>query len=414
VSPSRRRPSAGRRRSSGLRLSGGAWLFVLATLLIGLVAIDTDANLLLILFGICVGALLLSAAAAWLGVRGLEVARIVPDGVMAGQACDIRYQITSRRRWLRLHSLRLGDEVIGPGGPAPIEVFVPCLPAGRTATVSVTRACPRRGRLAFEAIHLSTAFPFGLLRRSATVIIPQSTVIYPSLGTVRERRWQARRWTEAAADGRALARRGDDEFYGLREYRAGDNPRRIHWRRSARAGQLIVREMAQLGTHQIWCVLDSRIPAGDAELDGRLEEAISCVATVACDAIESNVNVGLICGGEPPLVLPPGGGRDYRLRVLRELALRPANHDVRLLDCLRRIKWPTRWRGTCLVFAGRANDDLADVCRMLAGAVGAVTTYVPGAPAFDAIYSSRGPRRWIAPRDDSMDRGEFALLGAPT
>lgn len=410
----RRRPSARRHRSSGLRLSGAAWLFVLATLLIGLVAIDTDANLLLILFGICVGALLLSAAAAWLGVRRLEVARIVPDGVMAGQVCEIRYQITSRRRWFRLHALRISDEVVGSGGPAPIEAFVPCLPAGQTATVSVTRICPRRGRLDFDAIRLSTAFPFGLLRRWATVSIPQTTVIYPSLGTVRERRWQARRWTEAAADGRALTRRGDDEFYGLREYRAGDNPRRIHWRRSARAGHLIVREMSQVGSQQVWCVLDSRIPAGDAELDARLEEAISCVATVACDAIESNVSVGLICGGEPALVLPPGGGRDYRLRVLRELALRPANHDVRLLDCLRRIKWPTRWRGACLVFAARTNDDLPDVCRMLAGAIGAVTTYLPGAPAFDAIYSSRGPRRWIATRGDSIDRGDVAPLGART
>src|SRR5262249_27175192 len=162
-------------------------------------------------------------------------------------------------------------------------------------TVSVNRICPHRGRILFDQIALSTRFPFGLLTKFVTASIPQTTVVYPTLGTVRERRWQVRRWADASIDGRPLAQRGDDEFDGLREYRAGDNPRRIHWRRSARTGFLVVREMSQLGTNQVWCIIDTRIPPVDVDAAERLEDAISCAATVACDAIESNCRVGLIC-----------------------------------------------------------------------------------------------------------------------
>ncbi len=386
-------PLRARRRSAGLRISRGAALFLLATILIGAVGIDTDANLLIILFGLCTGAFAVSLVAGWASLRNLEITRVTPDGVMAGQTFEIRYQITNRQRRVGIYSLHIADRAESGSKPWLCEFFVPMLPAGRAIQVTLNRNCPFRGRIEFDEIVLATRFPFGLITKLARVSAPQQTLVYPALGAVRERRWQIRRWTEASLDGRPLPQRGDDEFYGLREYRPGDNPRRIHWRRSARAGQLVVREMARLGAAQIWCILDTRIPAGDADLAERLEEAVSCAATVACDAIESSCKVGLICNGEPPLILPPGGGRDYRLRVLRELALRAENHDDRLTDRLERIKWPSRWRGACLIFAPRANDDLAEAARMLAGRIGPVTTFLAGTPAFDATFAPRYPRR---------------------
>lgn len=390
-SPSR--PARSRRRSAGLRISPGAALFLLATCLIGALGVDTDANLLIILFGLCGGAFAISLLAGWASLRNLEITRVAPDGVMAGQPFEVRYQITNRQRRIGIYSLHFADRAESAGKPWLCECFVPMLPAGRTIQVTQNRSCPDRGRIEFDEIVLATRFPFGLITKLARVSIPQQTLVYPALGVVRERRWQIRRWTEASLDGRPLPQRGDDEFYGLREYRAGDNPRRIHWRRSARAGQLVVREMARLGAAQIWCILDSRIPPGDADLAARLEDAISCAATVACDVIESNCKVGLICNGEPPLILPPGGGRDYRLRVLRELALRADNREDRLTDRLQRIKWPSRWRGACLIFAPRANDDLAEAARMLSGRIGPVTTFLAGTPAFDATFAPRFARR---------------------
>ncbi len=400
------------RRTAGLRFSRGSWLYLTSTILIGVVSIDTDANLLLILFGLLAGSAVVSLLAGWVSLRSVEVTRVAPDGVMAGQPFEVRYQITNRQRWLGVFSLQMTDAVESNGDPPAFEAFIPHLPAGRTVSLELLRSCPHRGRLDFNRVVLATRFPFGLITKFASVSIPQSTIVYPTLGTVRERRWRTRHWTDAAHDGRPMNRRGEDEFYGLREYRAGDNPRRIHWRRSARAGTLLVREMAQLGTNQIWCILDTRVPGADPMANDRLEEAISCTATVACDAIEANGSIGLIACGQPGIVLPPASGRDYRLRILRELAAIPRNNEARLLDHLRHIRWPTRWRGVCLIFAARANDDLADAARMLAGRIGSVTIYLPGTPAFDAIYSPRSTRRRAASRADLAALGSTAVLSS--
>src|ERR1041385_9564939 len=53
--------------------------------------------------------------------------------------------------------------------------------------------------------------------------------------------------------------KGEEEYYGVREYRIGDNPRRIHWRRTAQTGQLMVRDMAKTRDLRFWGLLDSAI-----------------------------------------------------------------------------------------------------------------------------------------------------------
>lgn len=401
--PARRPPP-----EAGLHFSPGSALFLLATGVIGLVGMDTDANLLIVLFGLCVGAVLVSGLSAWISLSGLEITRAAPDSVVAEQPFELRYQVHNRQRWLAAHALHLVDLVDARGGGATPECFIPVIRAGESISVSVPVRFDRRGRVALDALVVATRFPFGLFTRYATVSLPQSLFVFPRLGAVRERRWLASRHAEITGDTGVLARRGDDEFYGLREYRAGDSPRRIHWRRSARAGTLVVREMAAAGTMRLWIVIDTRVPRNDAYAAARLEIAIRCAATVACDALENNRKVGLICNGEPWLVLPPGGGRDFRLRILRELAMRADNPDDRLLDRLARVKWPSHRRGSGLVFAGRSNDDLPDVLRLLSHRIGSVAVYLPGTPAFDAIYSGGSlprragglspepPRRWVS------------------
>lgn len=378
----------------GLHIPRGTWLFVFATLLIGVVGIDTEANLLVVLFGLCVAALAVNVLAGWLCLRRLEVSRQVPEGVVAGQTLEIKYQLTNRQRWTRAYSLHVVDRVDCGGVAVPIELFVPVLGPRETITVSRPIVWRRRGRVQFDQIAIGTCFPFGLLTKFATVSIPHTTIVYPSLGSAREQRWMVSRWADPASVGGARDVLGDEEFHSLREYRLGDNPRRIHWRYTAKSRVLMVRELAPRRSRQVWIVLDSRIPPGDAELADKLEQAISAAATVACAAIESGCRVGFLCNGEPLLILPPAGSRDSRLRILRELALRAPNTDDRLSDRLGGVHWPGRWRGMCMVFAARANDDLARSAELLLQRIGNSSLYVVGSPAFKAIYSGEaGGRR---------------------
>ena len=54
-------------------------------------------------------------------------------------------------------------------------------------------------------------------------------------------------------------RGGQDEFYGVKEYRTGENPRWIYWRRSARTGVLVAKEMTQVSPPRLLLLVDTYI-----------------------------------------------------------------------------------------------------------------------------------------------------------
>jgi uncharacterized protein (DUF58 family) len=78
------------------------------------------------------------------------------------------------------------------------------------------------------------------------------------------------------------------EFRTLREYVAGDDPRRIHWPSSARTGQLVVREQTELRRPTRYVVLET---VDDVLTDGEFEEAVEIAASLAVQGIADNLQV---------------------------------------------------------------------------------------------------------------------------
>jgi hypothetical protein len=86
------------------------------------------------------------------------------------------------------------------------------------------------------------------------------------------------------------------------------------------------------------------------------------------------------------VILPPGGGRAHRPRLLRELALRTKNPEDDLASAVQRVAWPNRWRGACYLFAAHDCDDLRNAARALNFALGATTVLTPGSTAFENMF----------------------------
>jgi uncharacterized protein (DUF58 family) len=90
---------------------------------------------------------------------------------------------------------------------------------------------------------------------------------------------------EAEGDALIVRRRvtGNDDDLTTREYRPGDALRRVHWRASARHGELMVRQEEQRSFPQVRLLLDTRRDGyGDAE-------AVTAAASSAGSSIESDV-----------------------------------------------------------------------------------------------------------------------------
>lgn len=218
-------------------------LFVLLTLAVGFAAINTGSNLLHALFGAQMTLILASGVISDAMVGGVRIRRTAPAPLVAGDGGVVEVVFENRTRGRILLSLRCEDDPEA-AGDAPIDVdpaYVPYLPPGGRVVRTVRARARRRGVHALPPAVVATRFPFGLFEKRRRLGPGAPALVYP---TMKEGAQEAGdRGRPNADDDRSRGRRArHGAFFALREYRRGDEPRKIAWRASAHAGSLLVRE----------------------------------------------------------------------------------------------------------------------------------------------------------------------------
>ncbi|MCD6304648.1 MAG: DUF58 domain-containing protein [Planctomycetes bacterium] len=317
----------GRRRPDNppvrCRPTKAGWAFLAASALVAVVAVNSGLGLLFVLFGTMLGALYVSAVLARRMIASVGVERQLPSRGRQGRPLTVGYLLRAGRRGGRRGGAALALRV--EETDLPENSFLPpagCgyLPAraGRLVRVTVTPA--RRGRIRLRAVSLSTTFPFGLVSASRRLRREASVVIWPRRGRLLSRLLGAGE-AYSGTTAPSVHAGGQDEFFGLREYRPGDNTRWIHWRRSAGRDEPIIREMTRPLPQKVWIVLETQLPERSERAWELREKAIRFAATVIEDALAAGYRVGaaLACG-DGVTVLPPGARRSQRRRLLDALA----------------------------------------------------------------------------------------------
>ncbi|GMU24183.1 MAG: hypothetical protein AMXMBFR13_42600 [Phycisphaerae bacterium] len=414
-----------RRRSSallGLRITFSGLLCMVILLLVGMAALNSEANLLFLLFGIGAGVVLVNAVAPVVMVRGLLVERVIPSAVVAGRTFSLCYHVRSVRRWIKLWSVVL-TEAPTSGVPAQFPLgLVDGLGPGREERVDLTGRCLWRGRVELRGVRVLSRFPFGLFSCSVDVALPAELIVYPALGRFRRDPWRDRRLSDSPSSRNARQRGDHQEFYGVREYRPGDNLRWIHWRRSARTGQLVIRESTPVRLRQLVVLVDPwsadepqsrevsgrwefrRAPRGSARgwPDPRVERVISLAATAVCEALERGHRVGLIARADMPVVIAPSGGRMHRQRLLQELSLLKPGACEALDAIVSRVRWSSGWHGRCMLFAGTLGSTHERVIRFLTGRAEAALAIAGDSEGLDTLFEQA-----------SAEKGEHRMRKLP-
>jgi uncharacterized protein (DUF58 family) len=168
----------------------------------------------------------------------------------AGESSPVQVELENTKRRLPTYDLtfRLGLAAGGQQGELPLTGRLD--PGGRTRLQwAFTPA--RRGRDRLRLQGLVSCYPFGFLRKTIRDSAEREIVVWPARVTYQFSGDKAgRRWMYGHH-----RRRGEGvELVHLRGYRAGDPPRRIHWKASARMGSLLVRETEQ-EHHQAFALL---------------------------------------------------------------------------------------------------------------------------------------------------------------
>jgi uncharacterized protein (DUF58 family) len=136
---------------------------------------------------------------------------------------------------------------------AKLGVRETAIPLRGTASYTLRRL--PRGRYVFEASAAVVQDPLGLDRLEVVLSAPGAVLVYPRLVDLE------RLFSEsgaAAHDGRRLLLRRPAGFdlHSVREYEQGESLRRVHWRSTAKRGQLMVKELEDSPRDEVAVVLD--------------------------------------------------------------------------------------------------------------------------------------------------------------
>lgn len=153
-----------------------------------------------------------------------------------------------------------------------------------------------RGEYVFHDIHVFTKSPLQLITRRITASAEQTVKVLPSFLTLRQYEIKAHSSNLAEAGNRKVRKLGSSlEFEQIKEYVRGDDIRTMHWKATARKGQLMVNNYTDERSQQIYCVVDKgRVMKMPFEGMSLLDYAINATLILSRVALIKQDKAGLI------------------------------------------------------------------------------------------------------------------------
>ncbi|MBX7167127.1 MAG: DUF58 domain-containing protein [Pirellulales bacterium] len=361
-----------RRRTLRITLAGVYYLVVLAFLLTG--AVLREINLLVALFSLLAAPLLLGLWQVVSTLRRLEVERQLPAQIAAGQLLVVDLQLRNHKRWRSSWAVTAVDQIqredgetFGESASRSASVFAPCIKAGGTVRRSYEGRLGQRGRYRFGPLQVGSRFPWGLWYAARRHDSFDTLLVVPRTGRLTAR-WRNVHQQTAQGSREVRGRQGlvEGDFHGLREWRSGDSQRWIHWRTTARAGAVMVRQFEQQRNEDLAVILDLWEPvAPTPEQRENVELAVSFVATIVADLCRrGGSHLVLAVTGQPLHDATGPASMGLLSDVMEHLALASSDVCDRLPPTLPRVLREVR-PGTQVVLVSTRAVDLTDTDRFV-------------------------------------------------
>ena len=224
------------------------------------------------------------------------------------------------RRWAR--DLRVCEQKLSAGHDG---VFVEALPPGHALTLRLPSRVRRRCVLRKRVFNCESSYPLGMLAHRIEIYCATYLVSEPSRTELPAHALQSLDSGDVEA---AIANRGVGEFWALREYRAGEDYRRVHALRSATAGTPVSVITRGTEPQEPCVVLDLRRPRGHPanRTDPRFEWSLSTAATITDELLQTARGFTLFLLSTSPKTFDVANA-DEAEALLAELAeARPCPH----------------------------------------------------------------------------------------
>lgn len=276
-------------------------LLIALALGVGVAAYNSSSNILFITLALLLASLVCSGILAWINLSRVTWRCEEPAPWRAGQAGSITVVLTNGKRfwptyalWAEISAVRARTEPRPPVKERKLRARLAELnrrdargrlhqlrrmDPGASERLEWSFRPERRGRWTVRVELVGSAYPFGFLQKARSGECQREWLVWPA--AIEYQRLNAGVWQQPLG-GERVARPGSGgDLLALRKYAPGDSHRLIHWKASARAGQLLVRQFARESRERLrlWVNTDAaRWPREE-----QFEAMLSLAATLAED-----------------------------------------------------------------------------------------------------------------------------------
>ena len=272
--------------------------FVLLLTLLLLIAFIYNNNLVYLLSFLLASLFFITILHTVKSLEGLTIRKGYSPNIFAGELAESILIIENPGNTAR-YGVQLG---IDKGSIQTVDIK-----AQQNTRVSLSQRVNKRGWFTASKPTIASCYPFGLFRAWNGLNIELKTLVYPQ-PTMQDCPLPENN----SSDGeQGNAQKGQDDFYGLQSYQAGDSIRHIHWRTFAKGQGLFTKQYSGAQSSEIWLDYEQTTGAGQ-------EERLSQMCRWVLDADKAEVAYGFRLAG---LIIEPSQGEVHSTKCLEALAL---------------------------------------------------------------------------------------------
>jgi uncharacterized protein (DUF58 family) len=280
----------------------------------------------------------------------LSVGRVLhPTRVHVGTPSRVELTVRNVRQ-RTTPVLRLRDAVSGTRGA---DLLVPPLAPEERTVAAYRLPTDRRGLVRVGPLQVVVGDPFGLTTLSTQGTPAVELTVLPHVDDIEPLPRTTGPDLQAGSRRLNTVGRTGEEFYALRPYVVGDDPRRVHWPSSARSDELMVRQNEVPWQHRTTVLLDVRASAHQGE---SLEVAVSAAASIVTATAnrEDLLRLMTTAGYDSE----HGNGSEHTHSILEHLAVVPPSGSADLRRSIEALQRNARGGALVIVLAAVPEDDL--------------------------------------------------------
>lgn len=284
-----------------IKITKAGWIYIGLTIFLGVAAVNTGNNLVYLIVSAMLGFMGISGFLGRRNISGLDLQINVPDEIFANIETPLKVTLINKKKFFPafLISFKFEDK----------RYLIPYIDPGSEYHFHIMHIFSKRGNKVIKGFELCSVFPFNFFIRCVKVDKGFPVIVYPFPKKCRlEKYYFIKKEKGKNLQASKVGMQGD--IISIREYAERDPLKYIHWKASAKTGELKTKELTELTD------LPQIIDIEQIEIKD-IEEKISCITWTIIQMYKKGIPFGLRAG---KTIFPPDYSRNQKIKILKFLS----------------------------------------------------------------------------------------------